>query len=211
MKWAYSISNKITASILLFVVLGVVVVNNIIERKNAREIQQVVTTIYNDRLVVEGYIYSYAERLHEFSEFAVAQRYTNRHSISGLTGAIAEVHELHEKYLKTKLTDQETKTFHEFMQICDQIEANLMKEDFEEVQTLSKTGLSRLKVLSVIQLTQGKIEIEKAAKKYSSNYVLFTFEVAIIFIILIIIQGLIFASKSLKSTVQSTGNKASMN
>ena len=141
MKWAYSISNKITASILLFVVLGVVVLNNILERKNAREIQQVVTTIYNDRLVVEGYIYRYSERLHEFAEFAVAQRYTNQHSISGLTGALAEIHELHEKYIKTRLTDHESKTFHEFIQICNQMEENLVDSDFEEVHTQARAGL----------------------------------------------------------------------
>lgn len=207
MKWAYAIRNKIAASLLLFVVLGVVILNNTVERRNSKEIQQSITTIYDDRLVVEEYIYQYAERLHEIAEFTLTHQKDERASISVLTGALAEINSLHVMYEKTRLTKKERAVYSDFRNTLKEMEDNLAGGNFPSARDKTRKGLTLLKELSAIQVAQGKIEIEKATKNYSSSSVLFNFEVAVVFIILLIIQGLIFASK----TVRETTNRSSLN
>ena len=57
MMWALAIKRKITAALLLLSVVGLVLLTNWSEQRNARRIAAAVTTIYEDRLVVEGYIF----------------------------------------------------------------------------------------------------------------------------------------------------------
>lgn len=58
MKWTYSIKNKMTAATLLFAVITIVFINNLVERWNSEKINATITTIFDDRFMVESYIFN---------------------------------------------------------------------------------------------------------------------------------------------------------
>lgn len=194
MKWTYSIKNKLTASVLLAVVLGLVLLNNIDERQNSDRLRNAITTIYEDRLVVEGYIFDLSEEVHEIQtaidDNADAQR---------INQSIAEIRSINRAYAKTTLTPKEESEFSLFTTAIDNLETSLAKSDYKESIRLSRESLSLLYSLSDIQLAeanrvkQGSDHILNYGKTSSQ------FEMAVLIIIAIIIQAMVFASPSLQN------------
>jgi len=61
--WAFAIKQKMTAAILLFTVIGLVMLTNIREQRIATQISTAVTSIYEDRLVVAQYILQLSKQM----------------------------------------------------------------------------------------------------------------------------------------------------
>ncbi|MCB0634871.1 MAG: hypothetical protein KDD15_34300, partial [Lewinella sp.] len=57
MKWTYSIKNKTTAAILLAAILGLTMLTNLLQRKRFQELEHSFTSIYEDRLLAESYLF----------------------------------------------------------------------------------------------------------------------------------------------------------
>ncbi len=56
MKWAYSIPGKLKLSLLLTGVACLILVNNLIERSQSRELKTAFESMFTDRLIAESYI-----------------------------------------------------------------------------------------------------------------------------------------------------------
>ena len=57
MKWAYSIQQKFKAAALLAIVFVLVLISNLSGRYQMHKLSDSFSSVYEDRLVVESYIY----------------------------------------------------------------------------------------------------------------------------------------------------------
>lgn len=201
MKWSYSIKNKLAAAFLLFVVLCLVLLNNFHERSNSSEINRAMTAIYKDRLLVEGYIYSYSEHLHQIIELIERSPLDARGKQLEMQHHFAAMQELSRNYLQTELTESERMNFTRFTTLLGHLERNAGLEQFDAGALHARDALSVLHTLSTIQLNEAGTEMHRAEKIFSSTTISLQFEMALLVVIIVLIQILVFASKTLKNPV----------
>lgn len=198
MKWTYSIKNKLTASVLLFGVLLVCLLINLSERENSLRISKTVSTIYDDRLVVEGYIFRYSGYLHQISEIADDPEYSELDRKRRITALMPEIEALTGAYGKTRLTSSEALNFDRFIHICADIEQLSGAGDFSAVKRHANEAMQVLTTLSSIQISEAKSQMAIMKKLFSSGKLVSQFEMSILIIIALVIQALVLASKSLR-------------
>jgi hypothetical protein len=197
MKWAYSIRNKFAAAVILFVALGIIFMNNLYERNNSAKINASIATIYEDRLMVESYIYQYSDQLHRIIE--IIDETENQKFISHkLNTEFAEINTLNAAYEKTKLTPEEKISFDEFSLLCAQMQEEVAAGNLMKGKTLSRKALNILNTLSDIQISEARLERRHAEQLFSSSSIFSNVEMVVLIVIAIMIQALIFASKTLR-------------
>jgi hypothetical protein len=208
MKWTYIIKQKLTAAILLTIVLGSVLLKNIIDSRNVSQLADSFSSVYEDRLVVEGYIYKlsahlYQKKLIMDNCLRVGDRDV-QHKIAAHHTAIAA---LITEYERTKLTDQESVFFTEFKNNITALQA-LEEQHLNDLATASIPHIlnekfidaaANLHQLSLIQLTEGKALRENSKRIAAGSSMLTHIELVILIGIAAIIQMLIFASDSIRS------------
>lgn len=194
MKWTYSIKNKLSAAALLAVVLGLVFLNNIDERLNADKLRSAIATMYEDRLVVEGYILDLTEKVHDINESI-----ENGKDYGTIQQSIADIRAINDAYAKTVLTKDEEMEFVAYTTTIDQLESSIATANVPESMLLLDKSLSSLYNLSDIQLAEAN-RVKKGSdhilnySKTSSH-----FEMAILIVIFIVIQVLVFASPAMQT------------
>ena len=65
MKWTYSIQNKLTAAAVLFILCLVILYANYNDRMHTSKVIGLISTLYQDRIVAEVYIYKMSNDLYE--------------------------------------------------------------------------------------------------------------------------------------------------
>ena len=212
MKWAYSIQHKTTASILLAIVLALVMLNNMVERNQIKRLDKSVSSMYEDRLLAESYLFQLYERLHQKNDFFEASVYRGQ-SLGkefDFEQLNQEIKEIVEKYEKTWLTPKETTIFKRFKAVLSTmftIDTEILRGPEKEIEqaSLFKNSASAtdeafvlLSELSKIQTVEGSIIRSQSKKILLVNISSSQFEMAILVIIALLIQILVFASKSLQ-------------
>lgn len=198
MKWSYSIKNKLFTSVLLFVVIALVMYTNYSERQNSARISETLATIYEDRLVVESYIFEYAEHLHRIIDIIDDTDYDVVEKQSSIATTAMEINTLSHAYIETRLTRDEEVNFNRFTALCRNIETYSASRKFAEGKRASKEALAILNTLSSIQVAEGKAEVSNAEKLFTSARVISQFEITILIVIALIIQVLLFAARTLQ-------------
>lgn len=207
MKWTYIIKQKLTVAILLTVVLGSVLLKNIIDSRNVSQLADSFSSVYEDRLVVEGYIYQLSDHLYQ-KKLIIDN--CMRTGDAEIQNKIAQHHKaiiaLIAEYERTKLTEKETQFFQEFknniaaLQLLE--EHHVTQEAVNKNEALNEkfTGAAaNLHQLSLIQLDEGKALRENSKRIAAGSSMLTSIELVIIIGIAAIIQMLIFASGSIHS------------
>ncbi|MGO3806696.1 MAG: hypothetical protein ACTJHT_10370, partial [Sphingobacterium sp.] len=112
---------------------------------------------------------------------------------------LSEVQRLNALYEKTRLTEMERVNFERFKKLCQNIAENSMSGDRTTLLVTARAAGDTLQSLSSIQVEEGKNKLDEVLNMtYFSN--LFSYlELAILIIIAIIIQALVFASKTIRS------------
>lgn len=199
MKWIYRIKHKMAASALLFVVLGLVFINNISERENSAQINRAISDMYGDRLIPGSYILQLSEKLHELAEIS-------RQPETGITvkkarasSVITSVFLLNEDYGKTKLTTREAEEFNRFTSLCTKISEHCRAGDFTKIGPLTEEAQLVLNALSEIQVAEAQTIMKKSSQLFHTAASSSQFEMAVLIIIALIIQAMIFASDVPKS------------
>lgn len=222
MKWTYSIKNKLTAAILLAIILGLTMLTNWLERKRFQELEESFTSIYEDRLLAENYLFNMYDNLknmQDLFELGVEKGiYITMNA--DLNAYRQELGELIAKYEQTYLTDEEDNKFADLKTALSQIE-NLEKkvsdlamesripEDL--IQKHDKTtsdAFTALSALSEIQTTEGQLLRDKSKQVILESVSISHFEMTILIIIAIIIQALVFSSSTL---LVKKGQRADLN
>lgn len=193
MKWLYPIKKKMPAACLLFVVLAIVFFNNLSERKNSVQINKLVTSIYDDRLVVENYILTLSENMHKVIDIAYSE-IDDESKKDALNALLYEVQSINTRYRKTVLTKEEETYFAQHMDLCKQMQTHANNRDFKACKEVALNTLGVLGSLSTIQVYEAKSMVSqtnKLVKAYESTSQL---EMAVVVIIAFIIQALVFTS-----------------
>lgn len=213
MKWTYGIRQKAAASVLLTLVLGLVMMNNLLERNQIRRLDKSFSSMYEDRLLAESYLFQLYDQLQQKSELFQASLQGNRPELKQLDFEEYQqkLNSIIDKFEKTHLTKEEASKYQRFKTILanmltidaqvmaqaaeqNQIQANLI--EMSEVSTTKAFAV--LAELSEIQTTEGKVLRSQSKRIMLGNISASYFEMAILVIIALLIQALVLSSKTLQ-------------
>ncbi|KPQ09794.1 MAG: Four helix bundle sensory module for signal transduction [Algoriphagus marincola HL-49] len=197
---------KIQALFIVSLLILLIYVKNLIERQNFKEISSTFTEVYNDRLVVESYIFDISESLFKI------QKLIDHCDIDFDYSSVLDEIEKEEndilaivnQFEKTKLTSKESQYLEDFKKIIindlsiksyDLLYSDSSGVNIEQVKRYD-TKISRARMdldnLSAIQLDEGERLIKKAKRLINRSQIWAQFEVALLIILILVMFLLIF-------------------
>lgn len=208
-------NRKVKVAIILTFLIVVIFGKNFFERKNFNELGDSFISFYEDRLVVESYIFSISEKL-----FRIKLLINHCEFESDYSNTVEEISNYEERILrlvkefeKTKLTEVEESFLTDFKRI---IMDNLRIADYKliysdseginetkvkEYNTYIERALRDLEKLSQIQIDEGKKLAMNSDKVVNRSKIWSQFELAALIILLGIIYFLIYSSRSKPNTL----------
>lgn len=207
MKWAYSIKNKMAASGVLLLLCALVLFSHYIDRDHTQKVKRAISTLYEDRLIAEVYILKMTGLVYQIKEVLhteVPEEYKSNY----IQPLLLQLEEINTAYLQTKFTPLETKKAAELVTHLSRFRSSELNNTAAQLAT-AKTTLGVLSELSAIQLAESKQIMAEAETLYLSGKTSSQFVFALIIIILLVLQALVFASKSLVTS--ATVEKAQQN
>ena len=150
MVWTDSITLKIKTAIALVLVLLIVLGINMMYTKHFSELQESYTSVYEDRLLAEHYLFQISSLLHDKKQLVDQSKELNTADYHALDDAI---HEVLQKYALTKLTGQEALHF-------TSMKAHLEALKSMEIHTMYATDVEQNAVKSRMNVTLGAISNE---------------------------------------------------
>lgn len=209
MKWGYTVTQKTKAAALLVLVFVIVLAKNIIDRNNVLELGDSFSAVYRDRLMAESYIYHFSDHLYQKKLLLTNHTQADAGVKQTLDKHNKEINEIIVRYDETKLTETESnyfkelkKNLHDLVALENDYLQNANSSTKQLIDQQFTIALSNLNQLSAIQTAEGKKLMEGSKKIISESTLLTKLELAILIIIGLIIQVLIFASGSLVPKAQ---------
>jgi len=204
MKWIQHIRQKMQVAFLLGIIVMVVYANSVMENRNVSELGGSFSSVYEDRLLVESYIYKLSEHLYQkkimLDHCATAY---DEELKSKIDLHNTEIRSLIYHYENTLLTETESRVFGELKNNISQM-ADL-ELDFIEDGNAASASLTQLDLqflsaanslgqLSLIQIEEAK-KLNDDSKKIIAGFSMLTqFEMVMLIVIGLIIQVLILSS-----------------
>ena len=123
MKWIYGIKNKLTASIVLLALCLLVLLSNYLDRLHTENVKNSISTMYQDRLIVEEYILKMTQNTYQIREILIKDDFGSKEStLKKLTENIKTTYVI---FRQTRLTKNEKSTADELMNQIKQLEQSL--------------------------------------------------------------------------------------
>jgi len=212
MKWIYIIQQKAQVAFLLAIILLGVLAKNMMEQENVSELGDSFSSVYEDRLLVESYIYKLSDHLYQKKLIIDQCQTDNKLELRvKMEEHNAAIQSLIRDYEKTKLTNQESVFFLAFKKNME--EMNLLEAQYMELNSVQPSldkqfdiASGTLHELSSIQISEGKTMADHSRKIVAGSSILSQFELALVVVIGLIIQALIFASRSLAPVLPQKPN-----
>ncbi|MEX0966061.1 MAG: MCP four helix bundle domain-containing protein [Bacteroidia bacterium] len=208
MKWIYSRKQKLIIAVTLIVVLAMAVWSNLSERNKLEKLNHSFVSIYEDRLLVESYIYKLSELLHKKEAIINSNSGNSRSTKKELHKLDNEINDLIAQYEVTFLTTAEAIYFQRLKDILDdgkKAESNGGSLRAEEQKKI-RSSLLILSKLSDIQVAEGARIKDESKKLMLGSAVSSQFDMALLIIIGLALQGLLLASQSLKDKFDQNYN-----
>lgn len=196
MKWIYSIKNKAAAAAALFCLCVLVLLSNFNDRQHTKEVKNSIDMLFEDRLVAESYILTLTDCMHQIRETLSDDALGESEANQKISSLVATIDQTNLAYEKTNFTSAETKTYSEFKKLCGYISSAGMQSNSHKIQS-AKEALVKLNALSAIQIEESKLIMDKSERLYDTKRHSSDFAMAIIIVIGLVLQALIFASKTL--------------
>lgn len=193
-KMGLTALSKIKIATLLFSVLVLMLLTNLQERSTIKRLNNAVTSIYEDRVVVGNYILILSNDMEEVIHILQSNT-PNKAKIT--KAALAEIDSLTALYDKTYLTETEQINFQKFKELCQDIKKDIQQSNPETALATSLEAQKILKVLSSIQVDEGKNKLEEVLSITNTRSFLSYLEIVIIIVISILIQKIILSTKPL--------------
>lgn len=200
---------KITALVIIGLLMLLMYGKNLTERQAFKSISSTFAEVYNDRLVVEGYIFRISENLFKIQK--LVDHCDINYDYSKVINEIAEneknIMSIVTDFEKTNLTENEEKYLSEFKYI---IENDLQIKNYSLLYSDSSgVNLNQVKLydekisiarqdldnLSKIQLEEGEKLINKANTIINRSQIWSQFEVALLIILALALYLLLFRNK----------------
>ncbi|MEZ5023893.1 MAG: hypothetical protein R2728_11655 [Chitinophagales bacterium] len=195
MKWTYSIKNKALASIALLVLCLLVLLSNYIDRNHTYNIKKSISTLYEDRLIAEEYILKMTIFVYQIKEELKSDS-SNVYKTKSINELLLAFKNTSDAYHKTKFTELEKIKADELINIIESIEPTQLDEAQKNLEFVDK-ALVLLDELSKIQLSESKLIMKYSEQLYLSGKTSSQFVFAVIIILLLVLQALLFTSKTL--------------
>jgi uncharacterized protein (UPF0332 family) len=179
---------------------------NLLERQSFRSISSTFTEVYNDRLVVEGYIFKISEKLFKIQKLVdhCDLDYDYSKVVNEISNHEKEILSLVGEFEATTLTEEEATYLTDFKKI---IQTDLNIKNYNLLYTDS-SGVNKEQVkiydqkisraqqdldnLSKIQLEEGEKLISKAKVLINRSQIWAQFEVALLIILVLVMFLLLF-------------------
>ena len=186
------------ASGALFSLCLLVLFSNYIDRDHTRNVKNSISTLYEDRLIAESYILEMTGRVYQIKE--IIHTDTNDTSKNNhIDKLLFNIKEINTAYLKTKFTDAEKRKAAELLPVLRELEPAVSNSTQIKLASANK-ALAILSELSAIQLAESKQIMAYAEKLYLSGKTSSQLVFVIIIVILLVLQALVFSSKTLIPT-----------
>lgn len=179
---------------------------NLLERQSFQKISETFTEVYNDRLVVEGYIFTISERLFHIQKLIdhCNLDYDYSRVINEIADHEAQILSVVTEFEATNLTEQEASYLGDFKTIIVN-DLNIKNYDllYSDTEGVNREQVLKydqkitqarkdLENLSKIQLEEGQKLISKAKVLINRSQIWAQFEVALLIILVIVMFFLLF-------------------
>lgn len=195
MKWTYTIKNKIAASGTLFLLCLLVLFSNYIDRNHTENVKKAISTLYEDRLIAEEYILKMTSGVYQVIQLINTDS-NAANQVNSINILMLNIREENNAYQKTKFTAIEKKKAQELVFVLGEFESISLNNAQLKLEVANKI-LDKLNELSTIQLEESKNIMEHAEALYLSGESSSQFVFILIIIILLVLQALVFTSKTL--------------
>ncbi len=195
MKWTYSIKNKLTAASVLFLLCLLVLLSNFNDRVHTKKVKKSIITLYEDRLVAEDFIVKLTGSIYQIKDELSCSALSETAKEERISDILFDIDSVNNAYQKTKLTATEGIKFAEFKRLCDQLRRKNIS--VADLNSITKSALDLLRELSAIQIEESKLIIGESERLYRIGKLSSDFAIAIVIAILLILQALVFASRTL--------------
>ena len=190
----FTAQNKIKTTTLIFSVLCLILVTNLQERMMIKRLNESVTSIYQDRVVVGNYILQLSNHIEEVVQIL---KLNNNSNLKYLNSLLTQIDSINVEYDKTYLTETEKVNFIKFTSYSTQIKSFISSSKISEALTASLEAEKILSVLSSIQVEEGKEKLDEVLGMTNTRSILSYLEIVIIIVISILIQKIILSTKPL--------------
>lgn len=201
MVWTYALKHKVTASVVLFLAIVLVLLNNFSGRKQTGRMKEAIGSIYKDRMLAESYIFQYAEHLQSITAVSGSDQLSAEQKQVAISQSLREVAILNTAYQQTYLTTEEQVQYDKLQRHFTAIRDESVRSSFSGVGAEAVAAKQNLHILSAIQVAEAEHLMGEVDKAYSSITNGTTFEIALLIVIGLVIQGLVYASRTISSTV----------
>lgn len=206
MKWTYAIRQKFRAALALGIVFVLVLATHLMDKNYFTKLQNTFSSVYEDRLLAEIYIYEISAQLLKKKGLMEDHNQTTATDIRGITQTYNDsIESLLAKYEETKLTADESVLFDDLKKNFNEL--FLLEANYKDDLTLSraieeqhKKLAGNLDGLSEIQFLEGKNLISDSRQIIAASKLTFQLELGVLIVIGLLVQALIFASKSMSPT-----------
>lgn len=202
MKLLYGIKHKGKIAFLFMMLIVVELFNNSSQSNNFTELENAFKEVYADRLIVQDYIYSMSEKIHEQKYGLMSEDVNNPELILRDN---KEIEQLINQYELTKLTDKEKKVLLNYKKNVREFEmlaashvkkSNPEKSDKQACLLKADEVLADLEELNNIQLSRSNKINSESVKIVSFAGTISQLNWALIIVIGLLIQAIVFTSGS---------------
>ncbi len=194
-----------TASAVLFVLCLLVLFSNIIDRIHTNDVKKSISTLYEDRLIAEIYILDLTKDVYLIKEVLTCSESTVDEADKKMNSLLLNINRNSEGYGKTKFTKTEENKFDLLKKVFEQI-ADFKKDSLNVQLHHIEKALVLLGELSDIQLSESKLIMKQSEQLYNLSKLSSQFAFAVVIAILIVLQALVFSSKTLRITNSENPN-----
>ncbi|MHA7130327.1 MCP four helix bundle domain-containing protein [Algoriphagus namhaensis] len=207
---------KIKAFVVIALLLGLIYAKNLIERQSFKEMGRAFTEVYEDRLVVNAYIFTISESLFKIQELVDHCDIDNDYSqaIQQIKNEEDKILSIIMEFEQTKLTPEEDALLKDFKTIIendlrigsyDLLYSDTAGVNVQQVKLydarISKAHAD-LDQLSKIQVAEGDKVTRQAKRLLNRSQIWSQFEVALLVILILVMYLLIFRdSKRTKGVI----------
>lgn len=194
MKWTYLIKNKITASAVLLTLCLLVLLSNYLDRLHTKNVTNAISTLYEDRLLAEEYIFKMTSTIYQVREVLQTGESADA-KVTAISNLMNEFADAYQAYSKTKLTATEKNISTELNGYFAQLKQTFANNQYVPSVDTDK-ALSSLGRLSTVQLEESKLIMKNVELQYATIKASSQFAFAIGIIILLVLQAIVFTAKA---------------
>ncbi|WP_207434775.1 MCP four helix bundle domain-containing protein [Sabulibacter ruber] len=215
MGWAYTFSLKAKITLALITAFVFIFINDWLEKRSVSELGTSFSSVYEDRLLAESYIYKLSDHL--FRKKMMIDDNSTASKLSQLRTEVDKYNlamdQIIHDYEKTKLTAEEQNLFESLKGNLNVIESKesgyleaishgkLTEADKALFEKQYTSALENLQQLSGIQVSEGKA-LNDRSQRIMSGYAVSTYlETGLLLGIAVLVQALILAKKSVLSRI----------